>query len=97
LRRPTRANLLIHAFAGEVLDGVKEDIIRDRAMRAARREAGVTEGVSQRRDKAIDDYPLQRSDVAAIRAAFPALQQQVHGQALVYLDNGRHQPRSPRR
>jgi len=26
-------NLLIHAFAGEVLDGVKEDIIRDRAMR----------------------------------------------------------------
>jgi hypothetical protein len=33
LRPPTRANLLIHAFAGEVLDGVKEDVIRDRAMR----------------------------------------------------------------
>ena len=26
-------NLLIHAFAGEVLDSVKEDVIRDRAMR----------------------------------------------------------------
>jgi len=26
-------NLMIHAFAGEVLDGVKEDVVRDRAMR----------------------------------------------------------------
>ena len=26
-------------------------------------------------------------DVAAIRALFPALQQQVHGKPLVYLDN----------
>ena len=26
-------NLLIHAFAGEVLDGVREDVVRDRAMR----------------------------------------------------------------
>jgi Fe-S cluster assembly protein SufD len=26
-------NLLIHAFAGEVLDGVREDLVRDRAMR----------------------------------------------------------------
>jgi len=26
-------NLLIHAFAGEVLDGVKEDVVRERAMR----------------------------------------------------------------
>jgi len=26
-------------------------------------------------------------DVAAVRAAFPALQQQVHGKPLVYLDN----------
>jgi Fe-S cluster assembly protein SufD len=26
-------NLMIHAFAGEVLDGVKEDVVRERAMR----------------------------------------------------------------
>jgi Fe-S cluster assembly protein SufD len=26
-------NLLIHAFAGEVLDGVREDVVRERAMR----------------------------------------------------------------
>ena len=26
-------NLLIHAFAGEVLDGVREEVVRERAMR----------------------------------------------------------------
>jgi Fe-S cluster assembly protein SufD len=26
-------NLMIHAFAGEVLDGVKEEVVRERAMR----------------------------------------------------------------
>jgi Fe-S cluster assembly protein SufD len=34
-------NLMIHAFAGEVLDGVKEDIVRETAMRLLEQKLGL--------------------------------------------------------
>ena len=90
-------DMLLHAFAGEVLEGIDdrgaEAAARARVLHAARYATWLTtmnatsaarsaEGRSRNRPKAAEAF-----DVAKIRADFPILSELVHGKPLVYLDS----------
>ena len=84
--------MLIHAFAGDILDRVKIEPLRKaletRALRAA--GEGSRGGGQTMTPLAVTSAPAGTSgtfDVARVRADFPILKRTVRGKPLVYLDN----------
>ena len=81
-------DMLIHAFAGEILDRVKiEPLKRGARSGCSTRSWRRTSRRSTRHDSRIAAAGRARSTSQRVRADFPILREQVHGRPLVYLDN----------
>ena len=82
-------DMLIHAFAGDILDRVKIEPLRvaleaELYAQLAQGSRGARRGMTHGRRTTAGRTGL---DVAQVRADFPILGRQVHGKPLVYLDN----------
>ena len=93
LTRPEARDMLLHAFAGEVIEGVKIPALREQI--EANFFATLARDVAAAADMTHDTPSRQKAigkqaaafDVAKVRADFPILSELVHGKPLVYLDS----------
>ena len=96
-------SILIHAFAGQVVEGIKVEAVRERVMQVMEDKLQLAHQVGRRR-RATGTGNARRQHGTAERTmstvtavphstsrrfarSFPALNQRVHGKPLVYLDN----------